>query len=133
MNYHEYYNPNPHGKNVGDCAVRALSKALDKTWQETKLLLNIYAFNMCDMETSDDVWGQILYDNGFDDYKIKQGKERCTLNEFCADHPKGCYICKLPSHVVCIVDGKFYDSWDSGNNIPIYYWTRCAGGECGVM
>ena len=27
-----YYNLNPYGKSVGDCTVRALSKALGQTW-----------------------------------------------------------------------------------------------------
>jgi hypothetical protein len=25
---------------------------------------------------------------------------------------------------VCAVDGFYYDSWDSGQEIPVYYWTR---------
>ena len=28
------YNANPQGKNVGDCTVRAISKALGKEWGE---------------------------------------------------------------------------------------------------
>lgn len=28
------YNPNPVGRSVGDCAVRAIAKALDVTWEK---------------------------------------------------------------------------------------------------
>ena len=31
----EGYNPNPKGKNVDDCTVRAMSKALDQDWETT--------------------------------------------------------------------------------------------------
>jgi len=30
---YEYYNPNPMSRNVGDCSVRAISKALDTDWE----------------------------------------------------------------------------------------------------
>ena len=44
--------------------------------------------------------------------------------DFCNDHPKGAYILALSSHVVAVVDGCYYDTWDSGQEIPIYYWTK---------
>ena len=28
----EYYNPNPNDKAVGDCTIRAMTKALDMPW-----------------------------------------------------------------------------------------------------
>ena len=28
------------------------------------------------------------------------------------------------SHVVCVEDGKYFDSWDSGNEIPLFYWEK---------
>lgn len=31
----QYYNANPLGRNVDDCAVRAISKATDKSWDRT--------------------------------------------------------------------------------------------------
>mgnify|MGYP001143329198 CR=1 FL=1 len=31
---YSHYNPNPAGKSVGDCPVRAIAKALDKSWEE---------------------------------------------------------------------------------------------------
>ena len=29
-----FYNPNPAEKEVGDCVIRAIAKALDKSWKE---------------------------------------------------------------------------------------------------
>ena len=33
------YNPNPLGLRVGDCVIRAISKALDMPWEKTDLKL----------------------------------------------------------------------------------------------
>ena len=27
-----------------------------------------------------------------------------------------------PTILICIEDGNYYDTWDSGDEIPIYYW-----------
>ena len=35
MNRWVWYNPSPTGRNVGDCAVRAIAKALDIDWETT--------------------------------------------------------------------------------------------------
>lgn len=47
-----------------------------------------------------------------------------TVNDFCIDHPNGTYILAIDGHVVCVTDGYYYDSWDSGDEIPIYYWIK---------
>ena len=49
---YEFYNPNPHNKSVGDCVIRALSKALNKTWDETFIDLFTVAFELKDMPSS---------------------------------------------------------------------------------
>lgn len=122
--YHEFYNPNPKGKNTGDCAVRALTKALGITWGHAKVLLAVYSCEMGEVENSDVVWGRILYDRGFRQRQNDFCKGQCDLNAFCSDHPHGDYVVKLPGHVVSVSDGKFWDSWDSGAEIPLYYWKK---------
>lgn len=42
------YNPNPVGRRVGDCAVRAIAKALDTSWEGAYLALVINGLQMCD-------------------------------------------------------------------------------------
>lgn len=119
---HVYYNPNPKDKNTGDCAVRAISKALDVSWHVAKLLLDAYSMEMAEVETSDSVWGMILSVHGFEMEPLMC--DRCTLEGFCKKHNKGTYVVKLPNHVVAVVDGCYYDSWDSGKEIPIYCWKK---------
>lgn len=52
-----FYNPNPTGKNVGDCAVRALSKALGQDWLVTYLGICIQGALAGDMPSANAVWG----------------------------------------------------------------------------
>ena len=41
---YSYYNKNPRGKNVGDCTVRAISKATGKEWGETYLAMAVQGY-----------------------------------------------------------------------------------------
>lgn len=56
MNY-VYYNPNPTGKNVGDCTVRAITKALEQDWDKTYIELSVYGLMLGDMPSANAVWG----------------------------------------------------------------------------
>ena len=31
---------------------------------------------------------------------------------------------RISGHVVAVIDGNYYDTWDSGDKIPIYYWYK---------
>ena len=44
----------------------------------------------------------------------KKGSTRPTVDGFAKEHPKGTYILNVAHHVVACVDGKYYDTWDSG-------------------
>ena len=119
------YNPNPQSYRVGDCAVRAISKALEQDWETTYAGLAAYGFMLCDMPNANWVWGAYLEDEGFRQCIVnKHGKRIYTVADFCQDNPQGTYILAIDGHVVCVADGNYYDSWDSGKEIPLYYWTR---------
>lgn len=115
------HNPNPAGKHVGDCTVRAVSKALDISWIKAFLCLVIKALIMCDMPSANMVWGSYLKDKGFSSQIIP---DYCTVKEFCEDNPKGIYVLSLPGHVVAAIDGDYYDTWDSGDEIINYYYYK---------
>lgn len=119
------FNPNPQGTNVGDCTIRAISKALNKSWEETYMRLCLEGFHVCDMPSANRTWGSMLRRNGFKRSIIPDTCPECyTVAHFAQEHPKGVYILALSGHVVCVKDGDWYDSWDSGNGVPIYYWER---------
>lgn len=121
-----YYQPNPAGKSVGDCTVRALSKALEQSWEETYVGLTLEGFIRGDLPNADSVWGPYLKSHGFTRYWIPDDCPDCyTVADFAADHPKGVYILSMPGrHVLCVRDGQWHDSWDSGMEVPTYYWSK---------
>lgn len=125
MSY-EHYNPNPAGRAVGDCAVRAISKALDQTWEETYAGLALEGFQRGDLPKADSVWGPYLKARGFTRHWLPDGCPDCyTVADFAADHPQGTFILSMPGrHVLCVRDGQWFDSWDSGGEVPTYYWAR---------
>ena len=119
------YNANPINRRAGDCTVRAISKALDQEWEKTFLDMSLQGVVLCDMPSANHVWGAYLRSKGFERHIIPNSCPDCyTVREFCDDHQKGTYILAISCHVVTVIDGAYYDTWDSGNEIPIYYWQR---------
>ena len=119
------YNPSPVGARVGDCSVRAIAKALGVDWERAYVLIAVNGFQMGDVMSSNNVWGSVLRQHGFKRYNIPNKCPDCyTISDFCAEHPRGLYVLGTGTHVVTAIDGNYYDSWDSGNEIPIYYWTK---------
>lgn len=119
-------NPNPQKKLVDDCVIRALSIILDKPWEFIYDELSDLGREMYEPSISNNVWTRYLLDNGF---VRKVIPDTCPDNcyaiwQFTYDHPEGEYILATGSHVVAVIDGDYYDTWDSGNEIPIYYFQR---------
>lgn len=119
------YNPNPHGKLVGDCTVRAISKLVNKNWYETYLDLCLFGMLMGDMPSSNSVTTAYLKSKGFKRHTIPDDCPYCyTISDFCKDHPKGAYTIGTGSHLTTVVDGCLWDSWDSSNECPVYYFEK---------
>lgn len=119
------YNPNPAGRAVGDCAVRAVAKALGIDWETAYTLIAANGYAMGDMPSSDSVWGAVLRENGFYRTAIPNRCPECyTAEDFSRDNPRGTYVLGFGGHVATIVDGNLYDSWDSSQEIPAYVWFR---------
>lgn len=124
-NRFRYYNPNPQGNRVGDCTVRALCKATGKSWDYVHSALCAISNERCDMPSANHVWGAYLRLCGFSRHLVDDKKHDIyTVRDFCEDNPNGVYVLAIDGHVVTVFDGDYYDSWDSGDEIPIYYWTR---------
>lgn len=78
---------------------------------------------MSDMPSSNAVWGTYLLNKGYEEKSIMKKCLDCyTINDFCKDNPKGTFIVGTGDHVVCCINGSIYDSFNSGNMIPIYYF-----------
>lgn len=117
-----FANPNPKHNLVGDCTIRALSIATGKDWETVFAELSLYGFMSCDMPSSNAVWGQYLTDFGYKRSIIQDSCPACTVRDFAARNPHGKYVLGTGSHVVCVVDGDYFDTWDSGDERPIFVW-----------
>ena len=119
------YNPNPVQGNAGDCAVRAVSKALNTDWETDYAIIATNGFLMGDVISSNAVWGSVLRQHGFKREIVPNECPDCyTLEDFSVDHQNGIYVVALPNHVATIVDGHIYDAWDSSKEKPLYYWVK---------
>ena len=119
------YNPNPTGRRVEDCTVRALSKALDIDWRAAFAMLAADGYAMGDMPHANSVWGAVLRKNGFTRGAIENTCPDCyTAAEFCEDHPEGVYVLGFGRHVATVKNGNLFDTWDSSDEIPQYFWYR---------
>ena len=119
------YNPNPVGRKVGDCAVRAISKALKIDWESAYMKMALAGLDMGDMPSSDSVWGAVLRQNGFYRKSVPNTCPDCyTAEDFSRDHPVGTFVLGFGGHVATIVDGDLYDSWNSSDEVPVYFWYR---------
>lgn len=120
-----FYNPNPQRKLVGDCVIRAISKLTNKDWEQTYLDVILQGFMMHDMPSANNVWGAYLQKEGYHVTTLPDTCPDCyTVRDFCVDHPQGKYLLAIGTHVVAVEDGNYFDTWDSGDEVPIYYWER---------
>ena len=117
-------NENPLNERVGDCVIRAISTALSQSWEKTFVELCVQAFMDCDLPSSNSVWAEYLKNKGFEYTGIPNIFNRYTVQDFCKDHPKGTYILGTGKHALTVIDGNYYDVWNSGKEIPIYYFTK---------
>ena len=116
-----YYQPNDKDlkDQVGDCQIRALSKALNLSWLETfDLIIPICrsqqttAIFSCELQKTKEAMEYL----GFEYHGVsnKKGTTRPTVESFAKSHPKGRYVVTVSHHVVAVVDGQYFDTWNSG-------------------
>ncbi len=119
------YNPNPAGRSVGDCAVRAVAAALGTDWETAYALIAEAGYQMGDMPSSNSVWGAVLRRNGFYRHAVPNTCPDCyTMERFAEDHPEGIYVACTGNHVATIRDGWIMDAWDSSEEVPVFYWQK---------
>lgn len=120
------YNPHPLKNKIGDCVIRALTKALNQTWEKTYADLAVEGFIKCDLPNADIVWGKYLIEKGFCRKLIPDdGFGDYTVEDFANEHPEGIFVLSMPGkHVVTVVDGSIYDTWDSRDEIPSFYFMK---------
>ena len=120
-----YFNPNPAGKMVGDCVIRAISRIEGKGWNDIFIELMAEAYKLSDMPSSNYVWGSYLKSKGYTRQNLPDTCPDCyTLRQFAQEHSDGHYIVATGTHAVAVDMGSIYDSWDSSDEIVTYYWEK---------
>ena len=129
-------NENPYNLDTGDCVIRAITTALNYNWFMVHDELSFLSRKMGDVITSNRVWKQWLINKGYREFQAQNECPNClTVEKFCRNHPYGRYIlstCEYTkardnlivtaTHVVAVIDGNYYDTWDSGADVPLSYF-----------
>lgn len=97
---YRFYNANPYGNRVFDCAVRSLSTATGMTWEEAYQELSDNGKRLGLMMDSVE---------SIEDYLDRHFDRQChyakTLEEFIEEFPYGTYIVSMNGHLTCVLDG----------------------------
>jgi hypothetical protein len=122
---YSYYNANPYKIRVGDCVIRAISKALNQSWEDTYIDLTIQGYLLGDLLSSNAVWDAYLKSKGFKRNIVPNDCPECyTIEDFCNEHPQGTFVIGTGTHCVAIENGCVFDTWNSSGEIPIYYYHK---------
>ena len=130
MKRYVYFQPNKKDSNdkTGDCQIRALCKTLGISWLEAFDLtipicreLQTYTIFDCNPEKTHEAMKEMGFT--YTGISNKKGVKRPTVDSFAKDHKSGKYIVKVAHHVVAVVNGKYYDTWDSGKRSLYGYYT----------
>ena len=120
-----FYNPNPLALRKIDCSIRALCAVTGMEWDDVHREVSELARQMGTMAVDDDAWGAFLRRRGWKRASIPDTCPDCyTVRRFCEDHPQGMYVLCPHGHAVAAVSGCWMDTWDSGDEVPMYYWYK---------
>lgn len=127
------YNANTRGTDTGDCTARSISLAFNINYSKVRKMLYASAKQLhYDSYNVDDNVDRVLYQLGAG--AKQRPSKKISVDEFADTHAHGTYIvgCSksngtYATHMVCIIDGTVYDSWDSRVYYVDEYWVIARG------
>lgn len=114
---YKYYNANPLKNKVADCTIRALSLAEGESWDYTYDKMSSLAQRKGVMMDNVEFIEDYL-DNRYN----RMPHYSQTIDEFTKEYPKGIYLCTMPGHITCVIDGCIYDEFDCGKRKIFGAW-----------
>lgn len=82
-------------------------------------------YDMKDMPNANVVWGTFLKEQGWERHAVPNTCPDCyTVKDFASDHPVGTYIVATAGHVLCVKDGDWIDTWQSGDETVLYFFEK---------
>lgn len=120
-----FANPNPHKLITDDCVIRAISLAEGEPWDDVYVELFVDGYIDKQIPNANEVWGRYLMRKGYTRHSIPNTCPDCyTLRQFCSEHPHGTYIVGTGTHAICVIEGDWYDIFNSADTVPLYYFTQ---------
>lgn len=125
----KYYNANNRGTHTGDCVKRAMSLAFDMSYSDMGKLLNDKMHEKHRSAWNEmSVFTALIEDLGGG--KETKFSELATLGDFVDNYAKPGKVYLIltgkkygqRTHLVCVKDGKVWDSWDSLDQMVTSYW-----------
>lgn len=124
-----YYNANPKNRITGDCRIRAIAVACEVPYNQVVMDLARIQCETGYDQTANQGISILLKEYGWIKHKQprKADNTKYTGEEFCrllAKKNKR-YVANIGGHhIVAIVDGKVWDTWDSTDGCIGNYWVK---------
>ncbi len=122
---YKYYNPHPNGKRVGDCVKRAFTLATGWDYRDVSITLNRIKRELNQTKYNDNkVWREFVKRQkwGKISFPAIKGQRRMDGFQFTNQFKEGTYVLRMAKHLVTVVDGVLYDSWDSRAKCVYVAW-----------
>ena len=122
------YNANFKNKKTTECVVRAISVALNKSWEDTFKELSAYTLETGYMWNDNGACGfkKFLKLKGYDKQKMprREDNTRYTVKEFIEElaNKNSIYIISVAGHLTVVKNLTLIDTWDCSNKSVGNYW-----------
>ena len=125
QSHFQYYNCNPKGIVTGDCVIRAISKALNKHWDNVLKDLTKYSLKYKYFIGCTELYEIYLSDNGWEKHKAprKKNGKPYKLIEWLNVFDNSAIVTIDKNHLTYIDNSTLYDVWDCTQHIVGEYWT----------
>ena len=121
------YNNNPKNRKTADCVVRAISLALDKSWED--VYLSMVNFGLKQGLVFNDKRNVKKYLEKYVYLKTepmprRNDNTRYTLEEFADElaQTNKTYIVSVAKHLTVVKNKKLFDTWDCSKKSVGNYW-----------
>lgn len=119
-------NLNPKNRKTTDCVIRAISLVLEQSWESTIREITELGISLGLVFTDTKCIDKYLCLKGLKKYPQPKNayNKKCTGKEFCRDsRSNGRIVANIGTgHVVAIINGKIFDTWNSSDYCIGNYW-----------
>ena len=120
-----YYNANPRKQIVGDCVIRAISTVTGMDWEEVYINLCEEGLAHYDLPNANAIFDKYLRQLGFHKHTLPSTCPYCyTVKQFCHHNPEGAFVLATGQHAIAVIDGDYFDIFDSGNETVAYLYAK---------